>query len=140
MDARIRSLVGLKIGSLSEKIMLIFKKKIISIFIILGLVGCNSPKLSNQNEVPSFSSKEYERLDCRQLADKLAKLQPIVDSLSGVDNEHHYVMHADMPLVGTGDSMGAVELLKVKAEIKAVKKVYSQKECQSQLRGASHNK
>lgn len=107
----------------------------INLLIFLFLAGCNSPKLVNQNEVPNFSSEEYEHLDCQQLENKIAKLKPIVDRLSGVDNEHHYVMHADMPLVGTGDNMGAVELLKVKAEIKSVKRIYNQKDCQSRLGG-----
>jgi hypothetical protein len=106
---------------------------------MLCLAGCNSPKLVNQDEVPNFSSEEYEHLDCRQLDDKIAKLKPIVDTLSGVDNEHHYVMHRDMPFVGTGDSMGAVELLKVKAEIKSVKRIYNQKDCQGRLGRTSHN-
>lgn len=111
----------------------------LTVFMMLCLTGCNSPKLSHQNEVPRFSSEEYQHLDCQQLKNKIDKLQLTAEKLSGVDNESRYVLHTDMPLVGTGDSMGAVELLRVKAERNSIQTVYGQKDCQSRLGKISHN-
>lgn len=96
---------------------------------IIFLTGCNSPKLTHEHELPRFSSESYRHLDCQALKSKVDRLIAVIEQLSGVKNEPHYVMHTDMPFVGTGDNMGAVQLIRAKAERNAVQTVYGQKGC-----------
>ena len=93
------------------------------------LMGCNGPRLSPERQPPVFSSANYEHMDCHQLKNEIDKLDNVIEQLSGVKNEPRYVMHTDMPFIGTGDSMGAVELIKSKAERNAIQKAYVQKNC-----------
>lgn len=101
------------------------------IFLLAALcsMGCNSPTISPVDSLPRFSSENYEHLDCLQLKKEVDRLDFVIKQLSAVKNEPHYVMHKDMPFVGTGDSMGAVELIRSKAERTAVQRVFDEKDC-----------
>jgi hypothetical protein len=98
-------------------------------FGVLFLCGCNSPTLSSINSVPNFSGERYQQLDCAQLKKEINRLNSVIEQLSEVKNESHYVMHTDMPFVGTGDNMGAVQLIRSKAEINAIQITYDNKGC-----------
>lgn len=93
------------------------------------LIGCNGATLSPDRQAPIFSSGDYEHLDCYQLKKEVEKLDVVIKKLSDVKNESKYVLHTEMPFVGTGDSMGAVELIKSRAERNAIRLTYEHKEC-----------
>lgn len=99
--------------------------------IYLFLVGCNSPTITPDRQTPVFATANYENLDCYQLKDELQKLEVIIRQLSGVTNEPRYILHTEIPFIGTGDSMGAVQLLKARAEKNAVQMAFENKNCRS---------
>ena len=111
------------------EIVLMFTIQWLLLIFFLCLIGCNTPSLSSERDVPLFSSKNYEYFDCHQLKNEAEKLDIVIEQLSGVKNEPHYVMHTDMPFVGTGDNMGAVELIRSRAERNAIQRMYDQKGC-----------
>jgi hypothetical protein len=97
--------------------------------VVLCLIGCNSPTPLSELRVPHFSSEHYEHLDCHKLKEESDKIDVVIQKLSGVKNEPRYIMHSEMPFVGTGDNMGAVELVKYRAERNAIQRAYDLKKC-----------
>lgn len=103
-------------------------------FMVLGcllLVGCNTPTPSSELVVPRVSSAPYENLSCAQLAIRLEKMNNSAQELAATQDGGSYMMHADIPFMGTGDTMGTIELVKLKAKINAIHRVYERKECSS---------
>lgn len=97
--------------------------------IIFSLAACNGPTLSPERQIPVFPSANYDHLDCHQLRIEVKKINAVIEQLSGAKNEPRYVIHTEMPFIGTGDNMGAIELFKSKAELNALKLKYENKNC-----------
>jgi len=101
-------------------------------FMILGflaLVGCNTPTPSSKLKVPHFSSAPYESLSCSELALKREEMRSSIQELSAAQDNGSYVMHTDIPFMGTGDTMGIIELVKLKGRVDAVTRVFNNKKC-----------
>jgi hypothetical protein len=102
------------------------------IFVIFSfslLVGCNTPTPSSELIVPHFSSAPYENLSCSELAVKREKMEKSVQELSAMQDNGNYMMHADIPFMGTGDTMGTIELVKLRARVDAIERAYKSKKC-----------
>ena len=102
------------------------------IFVIFSfslLVGCNTPTPSSELIVPHFSSAPYENLSCSELAVKREKMEKSVQELSAMQDNGNYMMHADIPFMGTGNTMGTIELVKLKARVGAIERAYNSKKC-----------
>jgi hypothetical protein len=93
------------------------------------LAGCNTPTPSSELIVPRFSSAPYKDLSCSELAIERKKMDKSVQELSVMQDNGKMVMHADIPFIGTGDTMATIELVKLKARLDAIKRVYDSKEC-----------
>lgn len=95
----------------------------------LALVGCNTPTPSSNLKVPHFSSAPYESLSCSELTIKREEMRASIKELSAAQDSGSYVMHTDIPFMGTGDTMGTIELVKLKARMEAVTRVFESKDC-----------
>ena len=105
------------------------KRQTFMIVSLSVLAGCNTPTPSSQLKVPHFSSAPYESLSCSELAIKREEMNKSIEKLSAMQDDARYVMHADIPFMGTGDTMGSIELIKLKARMDALTRVYQSKEC-----------
>lgn len=102
--------------------------------ITLVLAGCgNMPTPSSKVVVPNYSTAQYEHLDCMQLKKKIGELN-ILDQEFTMAQEKRISDsqgHAAYYGWGSGDGMDTIELSKIRGKKKAIKSVYTKKNCNS---------